>query len=107
MSSFTLNNVYLRSRYTVASKKELGDDYAMKVPADSDQYGSKIGEWYEQAEVFEKWAEGKTSATINSSVEVNEQNHCTNISGCTITVDTYQAAIADSLGQYNFKSINI
>ena len=81
---------------TIASKKELGDDYAMK-PA------SPIGkEWFEQAAAFEDYLVGKTVSEINledSSL----------LAGCTMYAGAYEAACDTAVDStlYNSKAITL
>ncbi len=67
---------------TFKSKKELGDDYAMKS-------ASPIGkEWYEQAAAFEKWCVGKTADEIKSCYGDNLSASDADLkAGCTITIN--------------------
>lgn len=69
------------------SKKELGDDYAMKS-------ASPIGkEWYEQATAFEQWCIGKTADEIKGCYGDDLSASDADLkAGCTITV----SAIADN-----------
>lgn len=77
------------------SKKDLGDDYGMKV-------ASEIGkEWYEQAEAFEQFAIGKN---INDLIagSLNEDEDLK--TSCTIDVNGFVYAIAnayESAVEYN------
>lgn len=63
------------------SKKELGEDYAMR-PA------SPIGkEWFEQAAAFETWCVGKTADEIKACVGEDMKPADADLSaGCTITI---------------------
>lgn len=69
------------------SKKELGDDYAMKS-------ASPIGkEWYEQAAAYEQWCIGKTADEIKGCYGENMSASDADLkAGCTITI----SAIADN-----------
>lgn len=69
------------------SKKELGDDYAMKS-------ASPIGkEWYEQAAAYEQWCIGKTADEIKDCYGEDMSASDADLkAGCTITI----SAIADN-----------
>ena len=69
------------------SKKELGDDYAMKSV-------SPIGkEWYEQAAAYEQWCIGKTADEIKGCYGEDMSASDADLkAGCTITI----SAIADN-----------
>lgn len=69
------------------SKKELGDDYAMKS-------ASPIGkEWYEQAAAYEQWCIGKTADQIKGCYGEDMSASDADLkAGCTITI----SAIADN-----------
>lgn len=69
------------------SKKELGDDYAMKS-------ASPIGkEWYEQAAAYEQWCIGKTADEIKGCYGEDMSASDVDLkAGCTITI----SAIADN-----------
>ncbi|WP_297127113.1 hypothetical protein [uncultured Eubacterium sp.] len=69
------------------SKKELGDDYAMKS-------ASPIGkEWYEQAAAYEQWCIGKTADEIKGCYGEDMSASDADLkAGCTITI----SAIADN-----------
>lgn len=72
---------------TFKSKKELGDDYAMKS-------ASPIGkEWYEQAAAYEQWCIGKTADEIKGCYGEDMSASDADLkAGCTITI----SAIADN-----------
>jgi len=65
---------------TKGSKLSLGDEYGMKA------HGGAQSEWYEQAQSFANTALGKSVNELNSLATEN-------ISGCTIEVDNYKAAL--------------
>ena len=69
------------------SKKELGDDYAMKS-------ASPIGkDWYEQAAAYEQWCIGKTADEIKGCYGEDMSASDADLkAGCTITI----SAIADN-----------
>ena len=87
---------------TIASKKELGDDYAMK--GTSANIGNIEGgaEWFEQAAAFEDYLVGKTVSEINledSSL----------LAGCTMYAGAYEAACDNAVDStlYNSKAITL
>lgn len=73
------------------SKKELGEDYGMRV-------ASEIGkEWFEQAAAFEEFAIGKTAFEITNAV--GEDGYASDAdlkAGCTITVTSIAQTVADA-----------
>jgi len=81
---------------TVKTKKELGDAYGMR-------NASAIGkEWYEQAEAFEEYIAGKTSAEV-SGIAVNESGKAADVdlaSSVTVSIGDFMAivekAVADA-----------
>ena len=81
---------------TIASKKELGDDYAMKPASPIEK------EWFEQAAAFEDYLVGKTVSEINledSSL----------LAGCTMYAGAYEAACDNAVDStlYNSKAITL
>jgi hypothetical protein len=72
-----------------ASKNELGEDYGMKA-------ASGIGkEWYEQAEAFGTFVEGKTAAEITGLAADNTDL----LSSVTIGTDAFKTLIAKAANQ--------
>ena len=69
------------------SKKVLGDAYAMQPASPLDK-----GEWYQQAEALDAAVVGKTSAEILALVAGEGA-----LTGCTMTVTSYLAALAKSV----------
>ncbi len=98
-ANFTEDNLNadLEEAATYQSKKELGADYGMAK-------ASEIGkEWFEQAEALEEWAVGKTvEELVNMPVKERDENHKSVpdlpelASTVTITIEGYQAAIAEA-----------
>ena len=77
----------------VSSKKELGDAYGMK-----SEWGSKIGEWYEQAAAFDATCQGKTLSEIEALVlDTGKGNDELVKAGCTIIVSDFVKAAAKAL----------
>lgn len=71
------------------TKREMGNDYNMKS-------ASKIGkEWYEQAEYFDKWAQGKTKKQIEDlKIGSGGGTEDTDLSaGCTVSVSDIKEAV--------------
>ena len=91
-TAVTIDTFYAKSD---AWKKELGDDYGMKT-----KNPAAIGEWYEQAEAFEKWCVGKTAEEVASTPTVtNDEGHVVAEdadlkTGCTISIDQFLEAVA-------------
>ena len=74
----------------VASKYELGDAYGMEK---GHGYGSsEVGEWYEQAEAYEAYTEGKLAS------EVSGDKTTANIAGCTMNIDGFEKVIKEAAG---------
>ena len=71
------------------TKREMGNDYNMKS-------ASKIGkEWYEQAEYFDKWAQGKAKTQIEDlKLGSGGRTEDTDLSaGCTVSVSDIKEAV--------------
>lgn len=71
------------------TKREMGDDYKMKS-------ASKLGkEWYEQAEYFDNWAQGKTKTQIEElKLGSGGSAEDTDLSaGCTVSVSDIKEAV--------------
>lgn len=84
-----ITDVYFDEAHNGSTKKTLGDAYGMK-----SDWGSKIGEWYEQAEALEK------AIVANQGVDfitLDETGKTDAVSGCTIKVnhlvDAFKQAI--------------
>ena len=74
----------------VASKYELGDAYGMEK---GHGYGfSEVGEWYEQAEAYEAYTEGKLASEVSGDKTV------ANIAGCTMNIDGFEKVIKEAAG---------
>ncbi len=80
----------------VETKKYLKDDYNMVT------YGGAIAEWYQQAESFENYIVGKDSAGVTGiatttnaeGYQVATDADADLLAGCTISIDTFQEAVA-------------
>ena len=74
------------------SKRELGDDYGMKV-------ASVIGkEWYEQADTFAAWAVGKTASDIsNMAITEGKAGDADLAASVSIHVTGFQAAVLEAM----------
>ncbi len=74
------------------SKRELGDDYGMKV-------ASVIGkEWYEQADAFAAWAVGKTASDIsNMAITEGKAGDADLAASVSIHVTGFQAAVLEAM----------
>ena len=84
------NDDYYFRNGVLRSKKVLGDEYAMKGVGNNPATGETCTkEWYEQAAIVEKAAEGKTKTEISAFV-ANEGE----LAGATITLTNYIKALA-------------
>ena len=85
---------------TIASKKELGDAYAMKGTSASMGVIEGGAEWYEQAAAWENYIVGKSVSDLTATDEVT---------GCTMTIDTYVAAAKNAIDSalYNSKKVTL
>jgi len=68
------------------SKREQGDDYGML-----GDYGSKLAEWYDQAQAYADSAVGKTASELAGLATEG-------VAGCTIYAGGYKAAIEKAAG---------
>lgn len=77
-----------------STKKELGDNYMMKAIMGD----ACIGEWYEQANVFEQWCVGKTATEIEAAL--GSDGYPTDdelLTGCTIKVNGLVPAVVRAI----------
>ncbi|MCM1114037.1 MAG: hypothetical protein NC397_00915 [Clostridium sp.] len=73
------------------SKKELGENYAMKGASPIQK------EWFEQADAFEKWAIGKTAAEISAGVDASGYATDADLkAGCTILISSIVKTVANA-----------
>ena len=84
------NSQYVSAENKTVSKKALGDAYAMKGTENSDGTVCTL-EWYEQAELMELAAEGKTHEEIATLTK-----NTGDFAGVTITCDNYVKALAEA-----------
>lgn len=95
-SNGKITDVNLDTTYTkdgvATTKKILGADYGMY----GVQYGSNVGEWYEQVEALED-AVVKGQGLRN--IKLNDEGKTDAVSGCTIKIDALYEAIEDALSQ--------
>ena len=94
-TAVTVDAFYAKSD---AWKKELGDDYGMKT-----KNPAAVGEWYEQAEAFEKWCVGKTPDEVaNVATVTNDEGSVVADdadlkTGCTIGIGQFLEAVANAV----------
>ena len=95
-SNGKITDVNLDTTYTKdgveTTKKALGTDYGMYGHA----YGSKVGEWYEQAEALEKNVVENQGL---DGVKLDSEGYTDTVSGCTIKIDALYEALEDALKQ--------
>ena len=88
----TLNNG-IAAAGTYKTKAESGDAYGMLT--NSDDYGSKLAEWDDQAKAFEAYVTGKTQADVNG-IALDDNGKPTDAAltaGCTVAVSDFVKAI--------------
>ena len=74
------------------TKKKLGDSYGMY----GGEYGSQVGEWYQQVEALEK------NVVYNQGldkIKMNDEGYTDAVSGCTIKIDALYEALENALKQ--------
>ena len=96
-SAGKITDVKLDTTYTTkdgvkTTKKALGSDYGMY----GVEYGSTIGEWYQQAEALEKYVVDNQGI---DKLTLNEDGKTDAVSGCTIKIDALYSAINNALNQ--------
>ena len=89
-----ITDVDLDTTYTKdgveTTKKKLGDSYGMY----GGEYGSQVGEWYQQVEALEK------NVVDNQGLEkikMNDEGYTYAVSGCTIKIDALYEALENAL----------
>ena len=91
-----ITDVDLDTTYTKdgikTTKKALGTEYGML----GHEYGSKIGEWYQQAEALEQYVVDNQGI---ESINLNEEGYTDAVSGCTIKIDALYNALDSALDQ--------
>lgn len=95
-SNGKITDVNLDTTYTKdgveTTKKNLGADYGMY----GHEYGSKVGEWYEQAQALEKNVVDNQGL---DGIKLDEDGYTDTVSGCTIKIDALYEALEDALNQ--------
>ena len=79
-----ITDVDLDTTYTKdgveTTKKKLGDSYGMY----GGEYGSQVGEWYQQVEALEKNVVDNQGL---DKIKMNDEGYTDAVSGCTIKID--------------------
>ena len=95
-SNGKITDVNLDTTYTKdgveTTKKALGTDYGMY----GNEYGSKVGEWYEQVEALENNVVENQGL---EGIELDSDGYTDTVSGCTIKIDALYEALEDALEQ--------
>ena len=87
-----LDTTYTTNDGVLTTKKTLGNDYGMY----NSEYGSTVGEWYEQVEALEKYV------VDNQGIDeliLDDEGKTDAVSGCTINIDALYRAIDSALKQ--------
>ena len=91
-----ITDVDLDTTYTKdgvqTTKKTLGDEYGMF----GHEYGSTVGEWYQQVEALEKYVVDNQGI---DKLELDDEGKTDAVSGCTIKLDALYSAIDSALQQ--------
>lgn len=91
-----ITDVNLDTTYTKdgveTTKKTLGTDYGMY----GNEYGSTVGEWYEQVEALE---ENVVSNQGLEKIKLDSAGYTDTVSGCTIKIDALYKALESALDQ--------
>ncbi len=91
-----ITDVDLDTTYTKdgvqTTKKTLGDDYGMF----GHEYGSTLGEWYQQVEALEKYVIDNQGI---DKLQLDDEGKSDAVSGCTIKIDALYEAISSALEQ--------
>ena len=91
-----ITDVDLDTTYTKdgveTTKKKLGDSYGMY----GGEYGSQVGEWYQQVEALEKNVVDNQGL---DKIKMNDEGYTDAVSGCTIKIDALYAALENALKQ--------
>ena len=74
------------------TKKKLGDSYGMY----GGEYGSQVGEWYQQVEALEKNVVDNQGL---DKIKMNDEGYTDAVSGCTIKIDALYEALENALKQ--------
>lgn len=93
-SNGKITDVNLDTTYTKdgveTTKKTLGTDYGMY----GVEYGSQVGEWYEQVEALE---ENVVSNQGLDGIKLDSDGYTDTVSGCTIKIDALYEALEVAL----------
>ena len=88
-----ITDVDLDTTYTKdgveTTKKKLGDSYGMY----GGEYGSQVGEWYQQVEVLEKNVVDNQGL---DKIKMNDEGYTDAVSGCTIKIDALYEALENA-----------
>ena len=77
------------------SKQELKENYGMKAVSASIGVIPEGGEWFEQADAYQKWAVGKTADEITAAVGDDGYSADADLkAGCTITISSIAETVA-------------
>lgn len=91
-----ITDVDLDTTYTKdgveTTKKKLGDSYGMY----GGEYGSQVGEWYQQVETLEKNVVDNQGL---DKIKMNDEGYTDAVSGCTIKIDALYEALENALKQ--------
>lgn len=91
-----ITDVDLDTTYTKdgveTTKKKLGDSYGMY----GGEYGSQVGEWYQQVEILEKNVVDNQGL---DKIKMNDEGYTDAVSGCTIKIDALYEALENALKQ--------
>ena len=87
-----LDTTYTTSDGILTTKKTLGTDYGMY----GHEYGSKVGEWYEQVEALENNVVENQGL---DGIKLDSEGYTDTVSGCTIKIDALYEALEDALKQ--------
>lgn len=92
ITDVNLDTTYTTNEGVETTKKALGTDYGMY----GHEYGSKVGEWYEQVEALE---DNVIENQGLKGIELDSDGYTDTVSGCTIKIDALYEAIEDALNQ--------
>ncbi|MGM9882262.1 MAG: FMN-binding protein [Bacilli bacterium] len=87
-----LDTTYTTNDGVLTTKKTLGNDYGMY----NSEYGSTVGEWYEQVEALEKYVVDNQGI---DELTLDDEGKTDAVSGCTINIDALYRAIDSALKQ--------
>lgn len=96
-SNGKITDVNLDTTYTTkdgnkTTKKTLGTDYGMY----GHEYGSQVGEWYEQVEALE---DAIVEGQGLKDIKLDSDGYTDTVSGCTIKIDALYEAVDNALEQ--------